>query len=75
MRIALISSTECVTILFGMEGGGIGADGLAFWDNHNGEMVFVSSWISTMEKWRLSPHYGEMVFVSSRISTYLDIAC
>ena len=58
-----------------MEEGGLGADGLAFWDLHNGEMVLVSSWISTMVKWCLSPHYGEMVFVYSSISTYWEIAC
>ena len=29
-RIELITSTEYVTILFGMEGGGLGADGRAF---------------------------------------------
>ena len=55
-RITLIASTEYGTILFGMEGGGLGADGLTFWDLNNGEIVFVSSWISTMEKWCLSPH-------------------
>ena len=49
----MIASTEYVTILFGIEGGGLGTDGLAFWDLHY------------MVKWCLSPHYDEMVFVSS----------
>ena len=51
----MIASTKYVTILFGMEGGGLGADGLALWDLQNGEMVFVTSLISTMVKWCLSP--------------------
>ena len=61
----MISSNEYVTILFGEEGGGLDADGIAFWYLHYGEMVFIFSWISTMVKWCLSPHYDEMVFVSS----------
>ena len=39
-RILLVASTEYVTILFGMDRGGFGADGRAFWDLHNGEIVF-----------------------------------
>ena len=33
-RIVLIASIEYVTIFFGMEGGGLGSDGRAFWDLH-----------------------------------------
>ena len=73
-RITLIVSTENVTILFRMEGGGLGATDLAFWYLQLGEMVFVSSCISTMLKWCLSSHYGEMVFDSYWISTYWYIS-
>ena len=38
-RIVLIASTEYITILFVMEGVGLGSDGLAFWEFCYGEMV------------------------------------
>ena len=41
--IEFIDSTEYVTILSGMDWGWLGADGLAFWDLHFGEILFVSS--------------------------------
>ena len=46
----MIASTEDITILFGMEDGGLGDYVINFWDIHYGEMVFVSSWIDTMVK-------------------------
>ena len=58
-RIAWISFTEYFTILFGVEGGGLGAYCIAFWDLHYGEMVFVSSWISTY--WDIACDIGDQM--------------
>ena len=52
----MIDSAKYVTIFFGMEGVGLGADGLAFWDLHYNEMAFVSSWISTY--WGIASEIG-----------------
>ena len=53
--IAFISSTEYVTILFGVEEGGLGDDCLALWD-----LYYVK------KNWHLLYlYYGLMVFVSS----------
>ena len=57
-RITLIASTEYVTILFGVEVGGIGAYGRALWDLQYGEIVDIfSSWISTY--WDIAWEIGD----------------
>ena len=63
----MIASTEYVTILFGVEGLGLGSDGLAFCNIHYGEMVFVYSWISTYWEvaWDIRDRKGDL-------SGYLD---
>ena len=57
----------CYHLVWDGGGGGICADGLAFWDIQYGEMLFVSSWISNY--WEIAWEIGDR---TGARSGYLD---